>query len=237
MGIYVRCGRTIYENRKKLGRFYNSNDASSDGQPVKTTQVTVTSELRGGAHADFQMQAVGFPAAPLPCQKMTGTGMHTVHVTARADDLGLPTHGQTRETEPPPHPEARPAYASKPARRRRREFDTFTWAYTKCAILFFAALLVTWIPSSANRLYPLIHGGQRSAALQIISALVLPLQGFWNAIIYAVTSWRACKGLLDGLSLARMKARAVRLGGAQHQGSRSYESIDSNTRGMGRSTF
>lgn len=32
-----------------------------------------------------------------------------------------------------------------------------------------------------------------------MSAFVLPLQGFWNAVIYAVTSWSACKSLTEDL--------------------------------------
>lgn len=54
-------------------------------------------------------------------------------------------------------------------------------------------MLVTWIPSSANRLYSLAQTGDINLALEYMSAFVLPLQGFWNAVIYMVTSWKACK--------------------------------------------
>ncbi|KAK3305904.1 uncharacterized protein B0T15DRAFT_494036 [Chaetomium strumarium] len=74
-----------------------------------------------------------------------------------------------------------------------------TWQYTKCAILFFAVLLITWIPSSGNRVYSLIHRDDMSKPLFFASAFVLPLQGFWNAIIYVVTSWAACKSLWGNL--------------------------------------
>ncbi|KAL2174101.1 uncharacterized protein P884DRAFT_280492 [Thermothelomyces heterothallicus CBS 202.75] len=70
-----------------------------------------------------------------------------------------------------------------------------TWSYTKCAILFFSVLLITWIPSSGNRVYSLVHRDDVSRPLFYASAFVLPLQGFWNAIIYVVTSWAACKSL------------------------------------------
>lgn len=46
----------------------------------------------------------------------------------------------------------------------------------KCAILFFTALLVTWIPSSANRAFSVLHANEVSLPLE-----VLPLQDFWNA--------------------------------------------------------
>lgn len=79
------------------------------------------------------------------------------------------------------------------SRGRNYEANNAAWSYAKCALLFFTALLITWIPSSANRVYSVIHGSQSSAALEFMSAFVLPLQGFWNAIIYMVTSWKACK--------------------------------------------
>lgn len=69
------------------------------------------------------------------------------------------------------------------------------WSYAKASLLFFLAMLITWIPSSANRMYSIIHRNQVSIALQYMSAFVLPLQGLWNAIIYAVTSHSACKSL------------------------------------------
>jgi hypothetical protein len=88
------------------------------------------------------------------------------------------------------------------ARRRTYEVNTAAWAYTKCAILFFTALLITWIPSSANRVYSFVHP-DTLPTLEIMSAFVLPLQGFWNAVIYIVTSWSACKNILSDLGQAR----------------------------------
>ncbi|KAL2258838.1 hypothetical protein VTK26DRAFT_7683 [Humicola hyalothermophila] len=84
-------------------------------------------------------------------------------------------------------------------RRAAWEANNATWSYAKCAILFFTAMLVTWIPSSANRVYSLAHAGHASLALEYMSAFVLPLQGLWNAIIYVVTSWGACRTLWDDI--------------------------------------
>jgi hypothetical protein len=68
-------------------------------------------------------------------------------------------------------------------------------AYTKVAVLFFLAMMMTWIPSSANRVYSVIYPDDVSVFLESFSAFVLPLQGFWNAVIYAATSIDACKNL------------------------------------------
>ncbi|KAK3984544.1 hypothetical protein QBC44DRAFT_12151 [Cladorrhinum sp. PSN332] len=97
-----------------------------------------------------------------------------------------------------------PATASANVHTRRRNYETnnATWSYTKCAILFFSALLITWIPSSGNRVYSLINRGEVSRALSFATAFVLPLQGFWNGIIYIVTSWAACKSLWATIMLS-----------------------------------
>ncbi len=79
------------------------------------------------------------------------------------------------------------------------EANNAAWSYTKCAILFFTAMLVAWIPSSANRVYSVVHTDEASLPLEYMSALVLPLQGLWNTVIYMVTSWKACKQLAADL--------------------------------------
>ena len=72
---------------------------------------------------------------------------------------------------------------------------TLQYCYT--AFLFAFALIVTWVPSTVNRLYTLINdtGKPSPFGLDFSSALVLPLQGLWNTIIYMVTSWTACRAL------------------------------------------
>ncbi|KAK0735950.1 hypothetical protein B0T21DRAFT_383653 [Apiosordaria backusii] len=88
------------------------------------------------------------------------------------------------------------------ARRRNMETNNATWSYAKCSILFFSALLITWVPSSGNRVYSMVNRGEVSKPLFFASAFVLPLQGFWNAIIYMVTSWAACKSLWAAIMLS-----------------------------------
>jgi hypothetical protein len=85
------------------------------------------------------------------------------------------------------------------ARNINRELNRAALAYTKCSILFFTAMLVTWIPSSANRIYSLVHGNEICIPLEFMAAFVLPLQGFWNAVIYIATSWSACLDFVNGM--------------------------------------
>lgn len=77
--------------------------------------------------------------------------------------------------------------------RRTAEGHAAAMAYFQVAFLMFLALFVVWLPSSINRMYQFIHKDRPSFALNIISAIVLPLQGAWNAIIYIFTTRAECR--------------------------------------------
>jgi hypothetical protein len=51
------------------------------------------------------------------------------------------------------------------------------------------------VPSTVNRVYTLVRPNDSLFGLDFASGLVLPLQGFWNTVIYVVTSFPACKSL------------------------------------------
>lgn len=74
--------------------------------------------------------------------------------------------------------------------------------YCKCALLFFIALLITWVPSTINRIYTIIRPTDIVFGLNIAAAIVLPLQGFWNAIIYMATSSFAVKSLWEDIKIS-----------------------------------
>jgi hypothetical protein len=74
--------------------------------------------------------------------------------------------------------------------------------YCKYALLFFTALIVTWVPSTLNRLVTLVHPNDPIFALDYATGLVIPLQGFWNAIIYIFISLPACKALMRRITTA-----------------------------------
>ncbi|KAH7126961.1 G protein coupled receptor family protein [Dendryphion nanum] len=71
--------------------------------------------------------------------------------------------------------------------------NTAAWSYLKVAFLMFAALFIVWVPSTVNRLQQFINRDSPVFGLNLASALVLPLQGFWNAMVYASTTWPECK--------------------------------------------
>lgn len=61
-------------------------------------------------------------------------------------------------------------------------------SYLRTSFIFAFAVLITWIPSSINRLYSLTNDNKVSFPLSVASGCVLPLQGVWNLLIYFTTS-------------------------------------------------
>ncbi|PKY01827.1 family A G protein-coupled receptor-like protein [Aspergillus campestris IBT 28561] len=78
--------------------------------------------------------------------------------------------------------------------------DSAVRAYTKYALTFFLAMFITWIPSIANRIYALATPANHYIfGLTSAASFVLPLQGFWNCVIYIVVSWDAMSSVLKDL--------------------------------------
>ena len=99
---------------------------------------------------------------------------------------------------------ARPPISRKQNSHQRKhkatiEANRAAFGYAKVASLFFISLLVTWVPSSLNRVYSLIHPNSISVQFAFAGGVVLSLMGFWNAVIYIATSHRACRILFAGV--------------------------------------
>jgi hypothetical protein len=110
-----------------------------------------------------------------------------------------------------------------PSRRRHAamEGNAAAWGYFKVAFLMFAALFVVWVPSTVNRLQQFINKDKAIFGLNLASALVLPLQGFWNAMIYTSTTWPECKRAfaetMDAISRGNRSERRIPYGkGSDH---------------------
>ncbi|KAF2461523.1 hypothetical protein BDY21DRAFT_398104 [Lineolata rhizophorae] len=67
------------------------------------------------------------------------------------------------------------------------------WGYAKVSLLMFVAMIIVWGPSTIYRVYSLVRPEDPQIPLQIAAACVLPMQGFWNTVIYLTTSWPQCK--------------------------------------------
>ena len=183
---------------------------------MKTTEVTVTSTEATPTDTN----------GAIPLQSMdrsrsnAGFGGYAVTIAA---DFSHPEVGKRAG-----YPQStRPTTTGQPTSTRQKNYEVnnAAWAYAKCAILFFTALLITWIPSSANRVYSFVHS-DTIPTLEFMSAFVLPLQGFWNAIIYAVTSWTACKNLWSDIRHGRRPGVTEFVGGMRPTEPAYTEEID-----------
>ncbi|PKS09836.1 hypothetical protein jhhlp_004459 [Lomentospora prolificans] len=172
MAIYLRASGTLYRNRKQLHAF-RVTDPGTDSSSHGVIETDVTTETNEG------FDGVNRPTAiALVRHDREGEG-----------DVGgnEPGFGDAAYTVIP-----RPATERK-ERRASYQRQSAAWAYAKYAILFFTAIFVTWIPSSANRIYTFINKEEASLPLEYIASFVLTLQGFWNCLIYIRTSWSGCK--------------------------------------------
>ena len=112
-------------------------------------------------------------------------------------DLGSDRRAQRFETvcssDRTPHPQAtmmnRLRQVRSNASLKLKRLDPVKMAYLRTSFIFGFAVLITWIPSSINRLYSLTNDNKISFPLSVASGCVLPLQGVWNALIYFTTSW------------------------------------------------
>ncbi|KAI9643699.1 hypothetical protein NHQ30_008322 [Ciborinia camelliae] len=68
----------------------------------------------------------------------------------------LPTSNENQGTTStaPGRPEITPV-----ARPNKKRANAALWAYAKVSLLFFVAMMITWIPSTANRIYSICHPG------------------------------------------------------------------------------
>ncbi|KAG5656419.1 hypothetical protein KAF25_000006 [Fusarium avenaceum] len=104
--------------------------------------------------------------------------------------------------QPPSTMMTRLRAAKSNASLKLKRFDPVKMAYLRTSFIFGFAVLITWIPSSINRLYSLTHSDRISFSLSVASGCVLPLQGVWNALIYFTTSW---KTFCEEVNAARAK--------------------------------
>ncbi|GKT48877.1 G-protein coupled receptor 1 [Colletotrichum spaethianum] len=216
--IYIRAGGEIYQKRKQLRNFSSSDPDQVNSfhdvlTSMKTTEVYITSEVV----VDQPSGSIGLgPVGRLGSEAGQASRMrnaaYSVSISANHNrnepqaDAVLPVEGTA--------PEAAAQRPMNSARRRNYELNNAAWSYTKCSILFFTVILITWVPSSANRVYSVIHTRQSSTPLEFMSAFVLPLQGFWNALIYVVTSWKACQTLWTDIKYASRRPDVTEIVGS-----------------------
>ncbi|PQE10664.1 G- coupled receptor protein [Rutstroemia sp. NJR-2017a BBW] len=215
--IYLRVGVEIFRARNNLAAMSRRSDPSLE------TSATMTSPLPlQGATSHPSAYSPDTPidkeSALEPPSMFTGTRTTEIEVThgswengtvlttsrpyPRQSDIRSSTAVRSPNGKNDPDSNYRVTISALPnatlsSRTSRRNgansFDRIKWAYTKVAMLFAISILITWVPASVNRVYGLRYPDKPSFVLNILSAIVLPLQGFWNTVIYFTTSLSICR--------------------------------------------
>ncbi|KIW62355.1 hypothetical protein PV04_10536 [Phialophora macrospora] len=208
MFIYVKVGMVVFRWRKQLlslGRSESKQEVPSGGYamkelptsptspsvPQKTYEVTISSQVPHSPdriHGQLRSPRNTYYGEPSP------TNAH---------------HERFQSIHEAAFPETNTNVVIERPQTKKVDANKATLSYCKTAMLFFLALLCTWVPSTINRVYTLVRPNDSVFGLDFASGLVLPLQGFWNTVIYIVTSLPACKALWAGI-LASLNSRAPR---------------------------
>lgn len=148
------------------------------------------------------------PLAGSPATGIIKTSEVTVTRSEENRQVGRPySHVTKKSSFPGTAVGARPAVTSRVYRSGGAiNPNKAAIKYCKCALLFFVALVITWVPSTANRLYNIVQPNNTPFGIYLAAAVVLPLQGFWNACVYIATSTYAVRSLWqDVLKLTGLK--------------------------------
>lgn len=163
------------EDEMSLSSFASTRNLSKNntGHGEQTVPVVpIAPTIRN--HQDYRKSAETEPSANERNGYRATVSAANTTTTPTTDHAANPTVGQ--------HTYMRPAKG-----------NTGHTGYIKVAFLMFIALFVVWLPSSVNRVYQFVHKNDPSYALNLMSAVVLPLQGAWNACIYMLTTRKECK--------------------------------------------
>ncbi|KAL8831086.1 MAG: hypothetical protein Q9191_001067 [Dirinaria sp. TL-2023a] len=185
--IYVMAGRELFKKRKELRFFHEGGRNEKEVMNYKTTHVQITSELAG----------LRLPIGDIPSphhQTKEGRSSNTSSSSSEGYEQYTVSIG-TSPTISRPHPMSMVS-VQRSKSNAAVEANKAAWGYTKVALLFFVSLLVTWVPSSINRVYSLAYPNTITISNEYAAGVVLSLMGFWNSVIYFTTSRAACKDLI-----------------------------------------
>ncbi|KAM5444690.1 hypothetical protein MferCBS31731_000144 [Microsporum ferrugineum] len=216
LGIYIYSAKFILASRRDIKRLRNiSLTLTSTVDSTLPGAADVSSYMDHDTHPGLQQHIQQDPqqreqqahhldnwAGPEHRQEYLGDDIEPAYFppsTPRHTTHGPESEG-VEDTINVEHAAGHDSFQIRPNRRRSLpgegyrmyksswERQSATWAYSKFAILFFCSLLVTWVPASINRVYSFAHPEEPNRVLTYLASLVLPLQGFWNTLVYTAVS-------------------------------------------------
>ncbi|KAJ3541326.1 hypothetical protein NM208_g4662 [Fusarium decemcellulare] len=158
------------------------------------TEVHITTHVSRGRHDNEP----AVPGAIHPATTPARARSWALPASYENLDPNTPSRGQRFETtcssnstpNRPPTVMTRLRAVKSNASLKLKRLDPVKMAYLRTSFIFGFSVLITWIPSSINRVYSLVHHDSINFGLSVASGCVLPLQGVWNALIYFTTSWK-----------------------------------------------
>ena len=144
--IYTLAGREIYRNREQLRVFNRKGGHPVEiGNPFdsyKTTEVNITTETMPTTGRGLVSTTAN---ENVPSRTPSGLGYDPYTVT-----IGCPPPSSRTRTPQTPGGETLTYRRHKAA----MEANTAAWGYTKCAVLFFLSLLITWVSHYFSYIIP-----------------------------------------------------------------------------------
>ncbi|KAG4437124.1 hypothetical protein IFR05_007386 [Cadophora sp. M221] len=222
--IYIRLFVTLVSNWRNISGFSRGSGSTlpSYNEPItgiRTTDISFQSEP-ANMQPDILLEDMPNRFLNQYPRPAVSTGRaYNCHITGGTNNgspgpssVHSPTspHGTTFPADPKEkytvNASAVPVIHAQPIlsqRHNSHNADNALRIMGAVALFFFFIMLITWIPSSANRLFSVVHPKQVSLALEYAAACVLPMQGFWNCVIYIIISHEACAELWKNLKERR----------------------------------
>ncbi|CAD6448877.1 5b588a3d-5b50-4c68-802b-8cd30523de75 [Sclerotinia trifoliorum] len=174
--VYFMAAKVIWSKREHLNGFLNPLNETPFANTI-TTEIEIIYEERSIVK-DASDQ--GISENVLPCDQ------YVVDIQATPQQ-----QYQQQDTQ---------VYQMRRMRSLTREVaqsetNPEAWLYARVAILFFIAMIITWVPASVNRIWQMADPSAINFSLNYIESLMLSLQGVWNVIVYVITSQTACQRL------------------------------------------
>ncbi|KAH7150139.1 hypothetical protein B0J13DRAFT_583473 [Dactylonectria estremocensis] len=196
--FYFMVGYHVFRSRNRLMSFSASKSRETDNceQQLPRVELHVPQDCFYGTIVTevqvVQSEATESPTEPRPAHIQSPSQM-SFDESPPSPIQPAPSQYFSTATSP--------AIAPRRAKRPLRRITTVTSkavskfvvddpikrAYLRTSFLFALSVLVTWIPSSMNRIHSWLVG-ESPYEFHVATAAVLPLQGLWNAVIFFISS-------------------------------------------------
>src|SRR5437016_4655461 len=149
--IYISAGKVVLQWRRQLLKYtQNYQDDFSIESPIHPSSPKIVKTVE--AYVTREPAQISSSTHP--------PSLDSRQTYVSLESKALSTHHHRRPGKPMPSSDVNRAAVN----------------YCKCALLFSAAMIVTWVPSTLNRLVTLAHPDHPVFGLNYASGLVLPLQ-------------------------------------------------------------